>query len=132
MRRKAEITNPVFTDAAIPSDNIFVVISFTVRDFLDWWFVQMPVVYIGFLRRLSSVINDQLSITLLLKTFFTPWHRDKSFVGYFIGIAVRLIYLPIALLIYFSVIILSTLGVFLWIAMPMIAIILIVLTPLIR
>lgn len=132
MRKKAEITNPVFTDADIPSDNLTVVIAFTARDFLDWWFVQMPVVYISFLRRLSTVLNDKLSITLLLKTFFVPWHRDNSFVGYIVGFVMRLLYLPIALIIYFSVVIGATLGVFLWIAMPMIAGILIILTPLIR
>lgn len=132
MKRKPQITNPVFTDAEIPSDNLFVVLSFTVKDFLDWWFVQMPIVYLNYLRRLSTLLNDQLSISLLLRTFFTPWHRDSKPVGYFMGIVMRIIYLPIALMIYFSVVISSTLGVFLWIAMPMIALILILLTPLIR
>jgi hypothetical protein len=131
-KKKPEITNPVFTDAQISSSNILSVIIFSFKDFLDWWYVQMPIVYMLYLKRISTVVNDRLSITTLLKTFHIPWHRDYKLVGYFVGITARLLYLPIAILIYLTAVIAVILLLVFWIVVPMLSIILLILTPLIK
>jgi hypothetical protein len=64
-----------------------------------WWYIEIPTWYTGFIQRALELCNDTLSVTLLFRTFFVPWHRDNSWVGYFIGILFRVIYLPTALFI---------------------------------
>jgi hypothetical protein len=44
------------------------------------------------------ILNDQLSITLLLSHFFLPWRRHHSFAGYFFGILIKSIYIPVAII----------------------------------
>ena len=56
----------------------------------------MPTWYIGIIQRTAIVCDDTFSISLLLKTFFVPFHRDTSWVGRGFGIAIRLIYIPLA------------------------------------
>lgn len=131
-RLKPQVINPVFTDADLGRYNSIISLSvFHFYDFFDWWYVRMPIQYIRQLSRVMLVLNDQFSISLLIKTFFVPWHRDAKFVGYFMGIAMRLIYIPVALIIYLTVMILAIIFVIFWILLPMITIIFIILTPII-
>ena len=60
----------------------------------------MPIWHLRELNRIATVVDDQLSLSLLAKTFFTPWHRDYSAMGYLFGIVMRILYLPIALAIF--------------------------------
>jgi hypothetical protein len=78
----------------------------------------MPVWHLKRFARLSVVLDDQFSISLLLKNFFLPWHRDFSVIGIFFGILMKLLYLPIGISIY-------TLGIFcylllfiIWLILP--------------
>lgn len=122
--------NPVFTDADLSRYNSLLTLSlFHFYDFFDWWYVRMPIQYILHLSRLMQMVNDQFSISLLIKTFFTPWHRDAKFIGYFMGIAMRIIYIPIATVIYLLTFITSLTLIILWILLPMITIIFIIITP---
>lgn len=56
----------------------------------------MPAWYLRIIQRIIVICDDTLSMSLLIKTFFVPWHRDYSPVGRGFGIAMRMIYLPIA------------------------------------
>jgi len=91
---------------------------YSVQDFLKWWYVQMPIWHLRRLGRLSVVIDDFLSITVLIKNFFLPWHRDYSLIGYFFGILVKLLYLPIAIAIYILAILIYIALIMAWIALP--------------
>lgn len=96
-----QASNPVFTEEDLSSSpNILNYASFTIRDLFYWWYIQMPIYYVKKLDRISTVISDQLSILILLRHFFLPWKRHKAAVGYFIGITIKLLYLPIAITLY--------------------------------
>jgi hypothetical protein len=81
-------------------DSYSMIFLYSFQDFLRWWYIKMPIWHLRELNRLNVVIDDQLSLSFLTKTFFVPWHRDFSFMGIIFGIAMRILYLPIALLIY--------------------------------
>lgn len=96
---------------------------FFIQDFLNWWYVKMPLRHLRKFGRLSTVFDDNLSITLLIGTFFVPWHRDKSIMGYLFGILIRLLYLPIAISIYSITMIVSFVLILIWLLLPLVAII---------
>jgi len=91
---------------------------YSVQDFLKWWYVQMPLWHLRRLGRISVVVDDFLSITVLLKNFFLPWHRDYSFIGYFFGIIVKLLYLPIAIALYIIAVSIYIAWIIIWLALP--------------
>jgi hypothetical protein len=84
----------------IKIDSYFEILLFTCQDFLRWWYIKMPMWHLRRFARLSVVVDDQFSISLLIRHFFLPWHRDYSLIGYVFGIAMKLLYLPIAITIY--------------------------------
>ena len=84
----------------IKIDSYLNIFLFTFQDFLRWWYIKMPIWHLRRLGRLSVVVDDQFSITLLLRHFFLPWHRDYSLIGYVFGILMKLLYLPVAIAIY--------------------------------
>lgn len=97
-------TNSVFTDSAgqqlirdVEPDSYVEIFWYSVRDFFSWWYIEMPIRYLRTWNRIMVVLNDQLSITLILANFFLPWRRHASFAGYFFGISIKLIYLPFAI-----------------------------------
>jgi hypothetical protein len=70
------------------------------------------------LGRISVLLDDNLSITLLLKNFFLPWHRDFSFIGYVFGILIKILYLPIAVGIYLFFCTMYTALILIWFLLP--------------
>ena len=92
----------------------------------------MPYRYIKYFIRTLVVIDDKFSITLLIKTFGVPWHRHQVLVGYFMGIAVRIIYLPIAIFVWLLIAIGYLIFVLAWLVTPIIAVVFIFLTPFIK
>jgi hypothetical protein len=129
-KRNAQVINPVFTDADLGKYNsVLKLFMFHFFDFFDWWYIRMPIIYILQAQRLSVVLNDQLSILLLVSTFFTPWHRDKIFIGYFIGIIMRILYLPIAISLYIVGMTTYLFFILFWILLPLLTIVFIFLTP---
>jgi hypothetical protein len=78
----------------------------------------MPIWHIRMIRRIVTVLDDNLSFSLLLKNFFLPWHRDRNIMGYIVGIVSKLVYLPIALLIITTTIIVYLLFFFFWLLLP--------------
>ncbi len=112
-------SNPVFTEVSLTSTpNLLNYITFTVKDLLYWWYIQMPIYYLKKLNRFSTVISDQLSIHILIRYFFLPWKRHKAPVGYFIGITTKLIYLPIALSIYLITMGIYCASIIVWLLIP--------------
>ncbi|HEQ65398.1 MAG TPA: hypothetical protein ENN64_01030 [bacterium] len=109
--------------------SFFSMITYTVTDFLYWWYFKAPIRTLRSLQRILLIVDDNFSISLLMKTFFIPWKRDYSTLGRVMGIIVRLLYLPIAIIIYFLVIILYLLYLVIWLALPIISIIFLLLTP---
>jgi len=78
----------------------------------------MPVWHLKRLARLSTVVDDQFSLSLLLSNFFIPWHRDYSLIGIFFGIVMKVLYLPIALAIYLGSISFYIVIILLWLILP--------------
>lgn len=66
------------------------------HDYIRWWYIQMPIWHLRAISRIFLVLDDNLSITLLINNFFLPWHRDRNIMGYTVGILSKLIYLPLA------------------------------------
>lgn len=88
----------------------------------------MPVWHLRRLGRLSVVIDDQFSITLLIKHFFLPWHRDYSVIGYVFGILMKILYLPIPIAIYFIGMTLYFLVFLGWLVLPIGALVFIIIS----
>lgn len=89
-----------------------------IKEFLTWWYVQMPIWHLRTLKRLLIVIDDNLSITLLFQHFFLPWHRDKQIIGYVFGIIIKVIYLPIAITIFVLGLLLYLIFILVWLVIP--------------
>ena len=120
LKINTQASNPAFTESDLASTpNFLHYISFTIKDLLYWWYIQMPIYYIKRLNRISTVVSDQLSIHVLLRYFFVPWKRHKAAVGYFIGITTKIIYLPIALTIYLTTIALYIAIILAWLLVPL-------------
>lgn len=101
-------------------------------DFFEWWYIKMPILLFKYAARFTTIVADQTSFILLLRTFFVPWHRDNKPIGYAMGIAMRILYLPIAFIIYLCSLLLAYGGLFLWLLLPIITLIMILLTPIIN
>lgn len=91
-----------------------------INDLASWWFVSMPVYMLRSLARLNQVLNDKLSILLLLETFFVPWKRDYKLIGRFMGVIMRIIYIPIALLVVLIINLAYISAILIWLILPII------------
>lgn len=78
----------------------------------------MPIWHLRKLARISVVVNDNLSISLLVQNFFLPWHRDYSMMGYIFGLLIKILYLPIALIIYLLSVIVYITIILIWLILP--------------
>ena len=112
-------------------DSYATVFLYSFQDFLKWWYVKMPIWHLRELNRLSLVLDDQLSISLLAKTFFIPWHRDYTTIGIIFGIVMRILYLPIAVFIYLFFASIYLLVILIWLILP-IATVTFIITSLIK
>jgi len=106
----------LLNESKIDSYQMILVYSF--QNFLRWWYIKMPVWHLKRLARLSTVVDDQFSLSLLLSNFFIPWHRDYSLIGIFFGIVMKVLYLPIALAIYLGSISFYIVIILLWLILP--------------
>jgi len=99
-------------------DNLLVIFTYTSKEFLYWWYVRMPLWHLRMLSRISTFVDDNFSISLLVRNFFLPWHRDSSLIGYIFGISIKAIYLPIAIIAYILICSLYLLVIFIWLLLP--------------
>lgn len=102
----------------IKIDSYLAIFLFTVQDFLRWWYIKMPIWHLKRIFRLSVVVDDQFSISLLIKNFFLPWHRDYSAMGYLFGIVMKILFLPIGISIYLIAMLTYLSVFFLWLIIP--------------
>jgi hypothetical protein len=102
----------------IKIDSYLSIARFTFQDFLKWWYIKMPIWHLRRFARLSIVLDDQFSISLLIRNFFLPWHRDYSVIGYVFGVIMKILYLPIGMTIYLLSMILYLLVFILWLILP--------------
>lgn len=124
--RKNDLFSPKeITDSITPYQ--FVVT--TINDFINWWYLKQPVEFIKQYIRLVDIVDDQMSTSFLIRTFFIPWHRDKQLVGYLVGIIARLIFIPVGLILvavvttgYISLLIF-------WISIPVLSVIMLLISP---
>ena len=99
-------------------DNNIEIIVYTFKQFIRWWYAKMSMWHFKMLERISVLLDDNLSITLLLRNFFLPWHRDFSFIGYVFGILIKILYLPIAVGIYLFFCTMYTALILIWFLLP--------------
>jgi hypothetical protein len=112
----------------IETDSFLTILFFEFQDFLRWWYIKMPVWHLRRLSRISIVIDDTFSISLLLSNFFIPWHRDSSLTGYVFGIVMKILFLPISISIY----LLSVIGylclILFWLILPIGAVVFVIIS----
>lgn len=99
-------------------DNLLVVFTYTIKEFLYWWYIRMPLWHLRMLARISTLVDDNLSISLLFRNFFLPWHRDFSFIGYTFGILIKIVYLPIAIIGYLLCNVIYLFIILIWLLLP--------------
>ena len=99
-------------------DNNIEIIGYSFKQFIRWWYAKMSMWHLKMLGRISILLDDNLSISLLLKNFFLPWHRDFSFIGYVFGILIKILYLPIAISIFLLFCTLYIALILLWFLLP--------------
>lgn len=100
------------------TDSYAEIAVYSFQNFLKWWYVKMPIWHFKRIARVSVVLDDNLSILLLFRHFFVPWHRDYSLIGFFFGFLIKLFYLPIAISIYLMVMLISLMLVLVWLFLP--------------
>ncbi len=99
-------------------DSYAAIFLYAIQDFLRWWYIKMPIWHLRQLNRLSTVVDDNLSLSILMKTFFIPWHRDYSLMGFLFGVVMRILYVPIALTIYLIIVISYLIILLIWLILP--------------
>ncbi len=99
-------------------DSTFSIVRYSIKEFLNWWYIKMSIWHLKMLGRVSVLLDDNLSISLLLKNFFLPWHRDYSFIGYIFGILIKLVYLPFAVTTYLLLCTLYFILIAIWLLLP--------------
>lgn len=81
-----------------------------------WYFVEIFQFWVKFYPRTLILLSDALALKAAIKNLLAPYRKDRTFVGFFIGIVVRIVYsvggllflvgtfivLSFAFLIYFS------------------------------
>ncbi|MCD4756214.1 hypothetical protein K8R20_01190 [bacterium] len=99
-------------------NSYFEILLTFLNNFLKWWYIQMPIWHLRTLKRLAIVLDDNLSLSLLIRNFFLPWHRDKNLLGYVVGITSKALYLPIAITLLLTITLTYTLFLFFWLLLP--------------
>ena len=52
------------------TDSYSKIFVYFIQDFLNWWYVKMPIRHLRILGRISVFVDDNLSMSLLFKNFF--------------------------------------------------------------
>lgn len=99
-------------------DSFLVIFTYTLKEFTYWWYVRMLYWHLKMLGRISTFIDDNLSISLLLSNFFLPWHRDFSLIGWVFGILIKILYLPVAIATYIFLSSVYILMILVWLLLP--------------
>jgi len=99
-------------------DSTLSIAIYSVKDFTSWWYIRMSLWHLRMLARISTFVDDNMSISLLLKNFFTPWHRDYSFIGFTFGILIKIIYLPVAVITYILISVFYSILILVWLLLP--------------
>ena len=99
-------------------DSIVSIAIYSAKDFFTWWYGRMVLWHLRMLVRLAVLVDDNMSISILIRNIFTPWHRDYSFIGYVFGILIKIIYLPITIITYIIVCVFYLLFILLWLMLP--------------
>jgi len=100
------------------ADSYSAIFLYFIQDFLRWWYIRMPIWHLRKLARISVVVNDNLSLSLLIQNFFLPWHRDYSMMGYIFGFIIKILYIPIALAIYLVSVFAYSIVILVWLLLP--------------
>ncbi len=121
----------IFAQTKINQDSPLQIIKLSIYDFIYWWYVISPVTHILRLRRLLTVIDDAFSVTFSISTLFLPWHRDYTFVGYLIGIIMRMLLIVPGTIVLLTTLILYLAFMIFWLLIPVTSTILTIISPLI-
>ncbi len=121
--------SPIFSNITKPKAfSIADILIFLMKDFIYWWYIQMPIFYLNKTERILTVISDKLSLKILFQNLFLPSKEHKSKKIYILGIIIKIFYLPIASTIYLITLILCILGIIFWLILPIINIIFILIS----
>lgn len=102
----------------VKTDSYLQILIYYIQDFLNWWYIKMPSRYLRILGRFSTILDDNLSISLLIRNFFVPWHRDRTIFGLIFGIVIKILYLPIAIIFYLIGMVTFFIIIFIWLILP--------------
>jgi len=112
----------------VKTDSYFQILIFYIQDFLTWWYIKMPSRYLRTLGRIATILDDNLSISLLIKNFFVPWRRDRTIFGFIFGIVIKSLYLPIAISLFLLGISIYTIIILIWLILPIATIVFIIMS----
>ena len=112
----------------IKTDSYLQILIYYMQDFLNWWYVKMLSRYLRTFGRLSIILDDNLSISLLLRNFFVPWHRDRTVVGFIFGVIIKTLYLPIAIVLLLAGLSIYILFLIAWLILPIASIVFIIMS----
>lgn len=112
----------------VKTDSYLQIFWYYIQDFLSWWYVKMPSRYLRIFGRLATVLDDNLSISLLIRNFFVAWHRDRTIFGFIFGMVIKILYLPFALIPFILILILYLVFILSWLMLPIGTIIFIIMS----
>ena len=112
----------------VKTDSYLQIFMYYIQDFLSWWYIKMPARYLRIFGRLATVLDDNLSISLLLRNFFVAWHRDRTVFAFIFGMVIKILYLPFALVPFVLILILYIVFILSWLILPIGTIIFIIMS----
>ena len=130
--QSASESGPLFQEQTNISINQSSLLLENTKDFFYWWYIQMPIYYALTFRRINVVLKDKLSIQLLLKHFTTPWQRRYELPFIILGLIIKILYLPIAIVFYYLIMLFVIALFLLWLLLPMVSIFALILAPIIQ
>lgn len=71
-----------------------------IRNFFAWWYGDIPLSLLSFLKRVLVILDDTTSFSIILKGFFKPWKNDYNIAGWLVGMSIKAVYLPIILVLF--------------------------------
>lgn len=87
-------------------------------DFLFWYFIGFPKKLLTCSRRLIRLADNELSLSLDIKLFFTPLFGDFTFIGRLMGFVFRILRITFSLIVIIPLSVFAVLAPFMWLALP--------------
>lgn len=91
-------------------------------NFIAWWFYTAPKKLFEVGKKLTYMVNNQLSFTLNIRLLFTPLYGDYTIIGRFIGFVLRIFFIAFGLFFIVTLVLITLILPIVWYILPIVVI----------